>query len=68
MDTDAVDADAFYAAHEAAPELDPDRLRIAIDAYLAHFRIHVSRVHAERELTPGEILDAFKPRDVEVDP
>lgn len=59
------DADAFATAHEAAPDLDPEKLRVAIDSYLACLHIHVTRSHAERELTPDEVLDAFRPKTVE---
>ncbi len=62
---DDLDADAFFAAHEAAPDLDPEGLRRAIDAYLDRLHLRVRRVHAERTLTPEEAMDAFKPRDVE---
>ena len=64
MPTD-IDADAFYAAHEAEPELDPEALRRAIDVYLGRMHLHVRRIHTERDLTPAEVLGAFAPRTVE---
>lgn len=60
-----LDADAFFAAHEAAPDLDPELLRMAIDVYLGRMHLHVRRIHDERDLTPAEVLGAFAPRTVE---
>ncbi len=62
---DDIDADAFYAAHEAAPSLDPELLRRAVDAYMAALHMHVSRAHAHIELTADEAIEAFRPKDVE---
>ena len=62
---DDIDADAFFAAHEAAPDLDPEQLRKAVDAYLDRLHLTVRRVHSERELSADEVLDAFRPRDIE---
>ena len=64
MPTDP-DAEAFFAAHEAAPTLNPEALRRAIDVYMERLHLHVSRTHEERELTPAEVLRAFEPRTVE---
>ena len=62
---DDIDMDAFYAAHQAAPSLDPEKLRRAIDAYMAALHMHVSRAHAHIELTAEEAIEAFRPKDVE---
>ena len=65
---DTLDNSAFHAAHLAAPELEPDRLRIAIDAYLADAGITLRQIRNGRALTPEEAEDAFRPRYVEIDP
>lgn len=62
---DDIDADAFHAAHEAAPSLDPEEIRVAIDAYMAAMHLHVSRAHAHVELTAEEAIEAFRPKTVE---
>lgn len=64
---DDIDADAFFEAHEAEPSLEPEALRRAIDVYLNRMHLHIRRVHAERTLTPAEVLDAFRPRDETVE-
>ena len=64
MPTDP-DAEAFFAAHEAVPSLDPEALRLAIDVYMERLHLHVSRTHEKRDLTPDEVLKAFEPRTVE---
>lgn len=67
MTDDTIDARALQAARLAAPGLGEDALRAALEAYLRELHIHVSRIHAERDLSPAEVLDAFKPRDVTVE-
>ncbi|MGI3902465.1 MAG: hypothetical protein ACRYGP_16945 [Janthinobacterium lividum] len=62
---DTLDNSAFHAAHLAAPELDPERLRLAIDAYLADLHVTVTRITDGRALTLAEAENAFRPRDVE---
>ena len=62
---DTLDARAFHAAHLAAPELDPERLRVAIDAYMAELHITVTRIADGRALTPAEAEVAFRPCDAE---
>ena len=64
---DSLDNSAFHAAHLAAPELPPDRLRVAIDAYLADAGITLRQIRNGRVLTPAEAEAAFQPREIEVD-
>ena len=64
---DYLDDRAFHAAHLAAPEVDPNRLRLAIDAYLADAGITLRQIRGSRPLAPAEAEDAFRPRDVEID-
>lgn len=64
---DTLDDAAFHAARRAAPELDPDRLRLAIDAYLADLHVTVRRIADGRALTSAEAEAAFQPRTVELD-
>ena len=68
-DNDTLDAHAFAAAHEAAPELDPERLRLAVDAYMDDLHIRVRRVIEARALTQAEAeaADVFAPREFEID-
>ena len=54
-----IDAEAFHAAHLAAPDLDPEKLRAAIVRYLDLLHIHVSRVHVDRVLTQDEADKLF---------
>ena len=63
--SDDLDAKAFVEARRAAPELNPDRLRLALDRYLDTLHIHISRAHEERPATPDELLNAFQSRTVE---
>ena len=49
--TDNIDTAAFDAAHLAAPEADPEHLRIAIDRYLEVLHIHVKHNHVDKVLT-----------------
>lgn len=62
-----LDDSAFHAAHLAAPELPPDRLRLAIDAYLADAGITLRQIRGGAPLTPAEAEDAFRPRTLEIE-
>ncbi len=65
---DSLDAEAFATACAAfGTDVDAERLRVAIDAYCGDLHLAIHHVHAEVDLTPEEVLDAFKPRDVTVD-
>ncbi len=64
---DHLDASAFHAAHLAAPDLPPDRLRLAIDAYLADAGITLRQIRSAAALSPAEAEAAFQPRDVEIE-
>ena len=63
---DSLDAEAFATACAAVPDVDPERLRVAIDAYCGDLHLAIHHVHAEVELTPEEVLDAFQSKTVEV--
>jgi hypothetical protein len=65
--TSHLDSSAFHAAHLAAPELPPDRLRLAIDAYLADAGVTLRQIRDGAALSPAEADTAFQPRDVEID-
>jgi len=63
---DSLDAEAFATACAAfGSDVDPERLRCAIDAYCGDLHVAIHHVHAEVELTPEEVLDAFRPKTVE---
>lgn len=62
---DTLDAHAFASACEAAPGVDPEAIRLAVDAYLATLHLHVVRIAAGRALTSAEAEAGFRPRDVE---
>ena len=64
---DHLDNSAFHAAHLAAPELDPNRLRLAIDAYLADAGLTLRQIRDGAALSPAEADAAFQPRDVEIE-
>ena len=64
---DYLDRSAFHAAHMAAPELPPDKLRLAIDAYLADAGITLRQIRGAAALSPAETEAAFQPRDVEIE-
>ena len=65
LDHDALDAHAYADACEAAPTTNPETVRSIVDAYMSALHIRVVRHHEDRELTADQILDAFRPRDVE---
>ncbi len=62
---DTLDNAAFYAACEAAPDVDPEKVRLAVDAYLAELHVTVNRIVDGRRLTADEAEAAFAPRTVE---
>jgi len=62
----SLDTEAFATACAAVPDVDSERLRVAIDAYCGDLHLAIHHVHAEVELTPEEVLDAFQPKTVEV--
>ncbi len=62
----SLDTEAFATACAAVPDVDPERLRCAIDAYCGDLHLAVHHVHGEVELTPEEVLDAFRPKTVEI--
>jgi hypothetical protein len=64
---DSLDAEAFATACAAfGSDVDPERLRVAIDAYCGDLHLAIHHVHASVELTPEEVLDAFRPKTVEI--
>ncbi len=63
---DSLDTEAFATACAAVPDVDPERLRVAIDAYCGDLHLAIHHVHASVELTPEEVLDAFRPKTVEL--
>lgn len=62
---DTLDAHAFAAACEAAPDVDPESVRRAVDAYIETLHLHVVRITEGREMTADEAEAAFQPRVVE---
>ncbi len=62
----SLDTEAFATACTAVPDVDPERLRVAINAYCGDLHLAIHHVHAEVELTPEEVLDAFRPKTVEL--
>lgn len=65
IDHQTNDAHAFADACEAAPKVDPEQLRLAVDAYMAALHLRVVQHHEDAPLTAEQALDAFRPRDVE---
>ncbi len=62
---DTLDAHAFASACEAAPDVDPEKVRLAVDAYLAELHVTVNRIVDGRSLSVDEAEAAFASRDVE---
>jgi len=62
---DSLDAEAFATACTAVPDVDPERLRVAIDAYCGDLHLAIHHVHASAPLTPEQAIEAFRPKDVE---
>lgn len=65
IDHDTLDAHAFADACEAAPDVDPEKVRRIVDAHMAALHLRIIQHHEDRPLTAEETLDAFRPRDVE---
>ncbi len=63
---DSLDTEAFATACAAVPDVDPERLRLAINSYCGDLHLAIHHVHASVELTPEEVLDAFRPKTVEL--
>ena len=62
---DTLDDHAFAAACEAAPDVDPEAIRCAEDAYVWTLHLHVVRITEGRPLSAEEAEAAFAPRVVE---
>ena len=62
---DTLDNHAFAAACEAAPGVDPEAIRLAVDAYVSTIHLHVVRIVESRPLSAEEAEAAFAPRVLE---
>jgi len=63
---DSLDTEAFATACAAfGSNVEPERLRGAIDAYCGDLHLAIHHVHASAPLTPEQAIEAFRPKDVE---